>query len=86
VEVVRFVEVVVCFPAEALEVFPAVDSPLFFVLCFVEVVVSEDFAPGSSHRFPSSGETANKAQSTVANTRADPCLGRGERTGFIVSM
>ena len=66
-----------------------VDAPLLgcFGLWVVEVGVSEEAEDcGGSDRFPSTGETASKAHSAAASTRAGTCVERGGKTGLIDSM
>jgi hypothetical protein len=77
VDAVGVVEWGACFPDVVFEEAP----PAFVVLCFDELV--EDCA---SYRFPSAEVTISRAHSTIANTRAVECIGKKERTGFIVSM
>jgi len=62
------------------------DAVVFFLWLVVDAAASVDVAFGAAMRFPSSGTTAIKAQSTAANSRAGACVGTREATECIVSM
>jgi hypothetical protein len=63
-----------------------VDALLDLGLWVVEPDVSEEGAVCASYRFPSTGETASKAQSVAASMRAGTWVGRGGKTGAIDSL
>jgi hypothetical protein len=63
-----------------------VDALLDLGLWVVEVDVSEEAAVCASYRFPSTGVTANRAQSIAASKRAGAWVGRGGKTESIDSL
>jgi RNA polymerase sigma-70 factor, ECF subfamily len=66
--------------------FEAGAGPFAFFLWLVDADAPIELAFGEPKRFPSTGVTAIRAQSTVAKILAGACLETGDKTGCIASM